>query len=110
MLVTSQEIDEQGELGNIATARRFMDEVLSMLPRAIKILADLGCERIILAANRGYLFAEELGTDTKIDPPGGQEANLHPRVWVGVGGADEPSFLRVPLSRMGLGEGLDMAV
>ncbi len=110
VFVTSQEIDEQGELGNIATARRFMDEVLSMLPRAVKSLADLGCERIVLAADHGYVFADELGTDTKIDPPVGREADLHRRVWVGVGGSDEPWFLRVPLSRMGLGEGLDVAV
>jgi hypothetical protein len=110
VFVTSQEIDEQGELGNTATARRFMDDVLSMLPRAVKILADLGCERVVLAADHGYLFADELGTDTKIDPPGGQEADLHRRVWVGVGGSDEPPFLRTPLARMGLGEDLDIAV
>ncbi|MDQ3943222.1 MAG: PglZ domain-containing protein, partial [Actinomycetota bacterium] len=110
VFVTSQEIDEQGELGNIAAARRFMDEVLSMLPRAIKVLADLGCDTIVLAADHGYLFADELGPDTKIDPPGGQEADLHRRAWVGVGGSDEPSFLRAPLSRLGFGEGLDVAV
>ena len=34
VFVTSQEIDEQGESGNIVTARRFMDEVPSMLQRA----------------------------------------------------------------------------
>lgn len=111
IFVTSGEIDQQGEIGNVATARRFMDEVLSMLPRAIKILADLGCGRIVLAADHGYLFADELGTDTRIDPPGGKEADLHRRAWVGTGGSDEPSFLRVPLARMGLGdEGLDVAV
>ncbi len=87
-----------------------MDDVLSMLPRAVKVLFDLGCGTIVLAADHGYLFADELGTDTKVDPPGGQEADLHRRVWVGVGGSDEPSFLRAPLWRMGLGEGLDVAV
>ncbi len=110
VFVTSQEIDEQGELGNTATARRFMDDVLSMLPRVVKVLFDLGCGTIVLAADHGYLFADELGTDTKVDPPGGQEADLHRRVWVGVGGSDEPTFLRAPLWRMGLGEGLDVAV
>jgi hypothetical protein len=110
VFVTSQEIDEQGELGNIPTARQFMDQVLSMLPRAIKLLADLGCETIVLASDHGYVFGEELDTDMKIDPPGGQTKDLHRRVWVGVGGSREDSFLRVPLSRMGLAEDLEVAV
>ncbi len=110
VFVTSQEIDEQGELGNIPTARQFMDQVLSMLPRAIKLLADLGCETIILASDHGYVFGEELDTDMKIDPPGGQTKDLHRRVWVGVGGSREDSFLRVPLSRMDLAEDLEVAV
>lgn len=109
VFVTSQEIDEQGELGS-AAARRFMDDVISMLPRAVHALADLGCETIILAADHGYLFADELGTDTKIDPPGGKAADLHRRSWVGVGGAEEPSYLRFPLSQMNLGEELHVAV
>lgn len=110
VFVTSQEIDEQGELGNIPTARQFMDQVLSMLPRAIKLLADLGCETIILASDHGYVFGEELDTDMKIDPPGGQTKDLHRRVWIGVGGSREDSFLRMPLSRMGLAEDLEVAV
>ena len=110
VFVTSQEIDEQGELGNIPTARQFMDDVLSRLPRAIKLLADLGCETIVLASDHGYVFGEELDTDMKIDPPGGQTKDLHRRVWVGIGGSREDSFLRVPLSRMGLAEDLEVAV
>jgi hypothetical protein len=108
--VTSQEIDEQGEIGNIPTARQCMDQVLSMLPRAIKLLADLGCETIIMASDHGYVFGEELDTDMKIDPPGVQTSDLHRRVWVGVGGSREDTFLRVPLSRMGLAEDLEVAV
>ena len=110
VFVTSQEIDEQGELGNIPTARQFMDQVLSMLPRTIKLLADLGCQTIILTSDHGYVFGEELDTDMKIDPPGGQTSDLHRRVWVGVGGSKEDTFLRVPLSRMGLAEDLEVAV
>jgi hypothetical protein len=110
VFVTSQEIDEQGELGNIPTARQFMDQVLSMLPRTIKLLADLGCQTIILTSDHGYVFGEELDTDMKIDPPGGHTSDLHRRVWVGVGGSREDTFLRVPLSRMGLAEDLEAAV
>jgi hypothetical protein len=110
VFATSQEIDEQGELGNAATARRFMDDVLFMLPRAIKVLADLGCEKIVLAADHGYVFADELGPDTKIDPPGGKTKDLHRRVWVGIGGSEETSFVRFPLSRLGLSDELEIAV
>lgn len=110
VFATSQEIDEQGELGNAATARRFMDDVLFMLPRAIKVLANLGCEKIVLAADHGYVFADELGSDTKIDPPGGKTKDLHRRVWVGIGGSEETSFVRFPLSRLGLSDELEIAV
>jgi hypothetical protein len=110
VFATSQEIDEQGELGNVATARRFMDDVLFMLPRAIKVLADLGCQKVVLAADHGYVFADELDTDTKIDPPGGQTNDLHRRVWIGIGGSDEASFVRFPLSRLDLSDELHVAV
>lgn len=110
VLITSQEIDEQGESGGGPTARLFMDAVLSRIPRAITALADLGCERIVLASDHGYIFADELDSDTRIDPPGGKTKDLHRRVWIGVGGSDDPSFCRMPLSRMGLGEDLEIAV
>ncbi|MBA2713956.1 MAG: PglZ domain-containing protein [Rubrobacteraceae bacterium] len=110
VLVTSQEIDEQGESGGGPTARLFMDEVLRRIPRAITALADLGCERIVIASDHGYIFADELDSDTKIDPPGGETSDLHRRVWVGVGGSEDPSFFRVPLSRMGLSDDLEVAV
>ncbi len=110
VFATSQEIDEQGELGNAVTARRFMDEVLFMLPRAIKVLAGLGCEKIVLAADHGYVFADELGSDTKIEAPGGKTKDLHRRVWVGVGGSEDASFVRFPLSRLGLSDELHVAV
>lgn len=109
VLATSREIDQQGESGAGPTARHLMDEVLSLLPRAIRQLAELGCGTIFVCSDHGYVFADELDPGMKIDPPGGQTEDLHRRVWVGVGGSDEPSFLRAPLSYMGLGE-LEIAV
>jgi hypothetical protein len=108
VFVTSQELDQQGESGSF-TARWFMDEVLRLLPRAIRTLADLGCETIVVASDHGFLFADELDEGMKIDLPGGQTKERHRRAWVGVGGSDESSFLRVPLSKLDLGE-LEMAV
>ena len=110
VLVTSQEIDEQGESDGGPTARLFMDEVLRLIPRAITALADMGCERIVLASDHGYIFADELDSDTKIDPPGGKTQDLHRRVWIGVGGSADNSFCRMPLSRMGLSDDLEVAV
>ncbi len=108
VFVSSQELDQQGELGTF-TARAFMDEALKLLPRAIGTLASLGCETIVVASDHGFLFAEELDEGMKITPPGGQTKELHRRAWVGAGGSDEDSFLRVPLEKLGLGE-LEMAV
>ena len=45
----------------------------------------------------------------KIDAPGGKTADLHRRVWVGVGGTSEPSYLRTPLTSLGIESDLDIA-
>jgi hypothetical protein len=45
-----------------------------------------------------------------LDPPGGQEVDLHRRVWVGRGGTADPAFLRAPLRAFGLSDDLDIAV
>jgi len=109
VLVTSQEIDELCESDNIAQARLQMDGILGHLRRGVRVLSDLGIKTIILAAEHGHLFAEEISEDMKIDAPGGQTEDLHRRVWVGVGGAAEPSYLRAPLSSFGIESVLDIA-
>ncbi|HEY7420358.1 MAG TPA: PglZ domain-containing protein [Ktedonobacteraceae bacterium] len=102
LFVTSQEIDELAESDNHSLARDFMEKILGNLRRAIRKLADLGCKTIILTADHGFLFGEELGDDMKLDPPGGQTLDLHRRVWVGRGGSADTPFLRVPLAAWGL--------
>lgn len=86
-----------------------MDGVLSHLRRGVRVLSDLDVETIILTADHGHLFADEIGEDMKIDAPGGQKEDLHRRVWVGVGGTSEPSYLRAPLSSLGIDSDLDLA-
>src|SRR5439155_13631710 len=79
LLVTSQEIDRRGEeTGDEEEARRFMDEVLEKLRRGIRRLASLGVHHIVIAADHGHLFVEELDDAMKIDSPGGQTVDLHP--------------------------------
>ncbi|MFO7640550.1 MAG: PglZ domain-containing protein [Candidatus Competibacteraceae bacterium] len=109
ILMTSQEIDELGEAGNLAQARLQMDGVLSQLRRGVRILADHGINTLVLAADHGHWFADEIGEDMKIENPGGQVADLHRRVWVGVGGASEPSYLRASLTSLGMESEFDLA-
>ncbi len=109
ILVTSQEIDELCEADNITHARRQMDGVLNDLRRGFRVLADLGVKRLILAADHGHLFGEEIGEDMKIEAPGGDTADLHRRVWLGLGGTSEPSYLRTSLKSLGVESDLDLA-
>ncbi len=74
-----------------------------------RVLADHGIKRIVLAADHGHLFGEEIGEDMKIEAPGGETADLHRRVWVGVGGTSEPSYLRTSLKALGVESDLDLA-
>ncbi|MHB1558059.1 MAG: PglZ domain-containing protein [Isosphaeraceae bacterium] len=109
VLVTSQEIDELGEGDNVAQARLQIDGVLGQLRRGVRVLADHGVRTIVLAADHGHLFADEIGEDMKIEAPGGKVEDLHRRVWVGVGGTSEPSYLRTSLASLGVESEFDLA-
>ncbi|HEU5379117.1 MAG TPA: PglZ domain-containing protein, partial [Ktedonobacteraceae bacterium] len=110
IVITSQEIDLLGEKGNIAIARQTMEVALSQLQQAFRTLGQLGVKTIICTADHGYLFAEELSDDMKIDPPGGKEIDLHRRVWIGQGGTADASYLRTHVSDFGLESELDIAI
>lgn len=109
ILITSQEIDELGEADNMAQARLQIDGVLSHLRRGVRVLADHGIKTIVLVADHGHIFADEIGEDMKIEAPGGKVEDLHRRVWVGVGGTSEPSYLRTSLASLGVESELDIA-
>jgi len=109
ILITSQEIDELGEADNMAQARLQIDGVLSHLRRGVRVLADHGIKTIVLVADHGHLFADEIGEDMKIEAPGGKVEDLHRRVWVGVGGNAEPSYLRTSLASLGVDSEFDIA-
>jgi len=109
ILVTSQEIDDLGEKDNTPQARLQIDGVLSQLRRGVRVLADQGIKSIVLAADHGHLFADEISDDMKIDSPGGKVEDLHRRVWVGIGGNTESSCLRAPLSSLGVDSEFDIS-
>jgi len=77
-----------------------MDGVLNDLRRGVRVLFNMGIEYIVLAADHGHLFAEELTEDMKVDSPGGETADLHRRVWVGHGGNADDALLLLPLSAL----------
>lgn len=108
ILVSSQEIDEFGEK-DTKLARMLMDTMLDQLRRCVRILRDVGIKTIIIAADHGHLFAEEVGEDMKIDAPGGKTADLHRRVWVGEGGNMDTSFMRASLRSLGVESEFDIA-
>jgi hypothetical protein len=109
ILITSQEIDELGEADNIAQARLQIDSVLGFLRRGVRVLADHGIKTIVLVADHGHLFADEIGEDMKIEAPGGKVEDLHRRAWVGIGGNSEPSYLRTSLPSLGVDGEYDLA-
>lgn len=101
-LITSQEIDWIGEGDHVRLARLTMDSILYELRRGIQVLSDLGIQTIVITADHGHLFGEELKDDMKLDAPGGYKADLHRRVWIGKGGDADPNYLRAKLSDFGL--------
>jgi hypothetical protein len=109
ILMTSQEIDELCEGDNVPFARSRMDSILHDLHRAFRVLASLGVQRFIVAADHGYIFGEDLDQSMKVDPPHGETIGLHRRVWIGRGGEASDSFLRARLQDFGLGSDLEIA-
>src|SRR5260370_17851404 len=69
ILITSQEIDELCEADNVAQARLQIDGVLSHLRRGVRLLADHGIKTIVMVADHGHLFADEIGEDMTIEAP-----------------------------------------
>lgn len=110
ILVTSQEIDLMGEADNMPSAREVMDSALGKLARAFRLLAELGVQRIVVTADHGYLFAEELDSAQLLPAPGGQTVDLHRRVWIGKGGQSNENVLRVSASTLNLGGDLELAL
>src|SRR5947209_10673811 len=94
----------------MARGRLQIDGVLSHLRRGVRVLADHGIKTMVLVADHGHLFADEIGEDMKIEAPGGKVEDLHRRVWVGVGGTSEPSYLRTSLASLGVDSEFDIAI
>lgn len=108
-IVTSREIDQSGE-DETSGARDHMERVLTHLALAARKLAGQGFEKLVIAADHGYLFGEDLAESDKIDVPGGKTVLPHRRVWVGQGAAANDSYLLTEVARFGAASDFEMAV
>ncbi|WFU25116.1 PglZ domain-containing protein [Bradyrhizobium sp. CB1717] len=108
VIVRSQEIDHAGERGFTFQARQVMDTVIDNLARAVRKLATAGIENCVLTADHGHLFfPSDRDESMRLDPPGGDEVDLHRRCWIGRGGATPTGCVRVTASALGYDSDLD---
>lgn len=106
--VRSQEIDLAGEEATTGQARREMGTIIDNLARAIRKLATLGIRRSVVLADHGHLFSSvERDGSMRVDPPGGDQLQLHRRVWIGRGGSTPSGCRRVSARQLGYQSDLD---
>ena len=109
VVVTSQEIDLLGEEGDEEGIRLYLVDVLEKLRRAVRVLAKAGVSRFVIAADHGFVYAPAGDPGLVMDAPGGRTVELHPRVWIGEGGASGEGFFRVKASDLALQGPLELA-
>ena len=102
VLITTQEIDVHNFEGNRDLVHKIMVDVLEQIITAIRKLRDCSVQNIIITTDHGHLFGEKIGTDMRIDPPGGDTLLLDRRCWVGRGGSTSDSYFRVKPQVFGL--------
>jgi hypothetical protein len=92
-----------------ALAQRMLDDVFNQLRRGMRALFSHGIETVVITADHGYLFGENLVPGEPMDAPGGDTLLLKRRVWVGKGGAASDSLLRTPITAFGIGGDFELA-
>lgn len=102
IIVTSQEIDAHDNEGNKNIVRKIMEETLEQIVVSIRRLRDCDVNYFVISSDHGHIFGEKLGTDMRIDPPGGKELFLDRRCWIGHGGTNSSSYFRVKPSAFGI--------
>jgi len=112
IVVTSQEIDLMGEQSTEGKllARSVMESIIQFIVRGIRVLSNLGCEKIILTTDHGFIFGEDVEDHMKITSPGGNISELHRRIWIGQGGIEDPAFFRQKGLPFGVNDDIEVAV
>lgn len=110
IVVTSQEIDRMGEeAGEEEDAKVYIEAIPDKIRRAIRSLARAGVRWFVVVADHGFQMVDSLDPGMAMDGPGGDTLELHPRSWIGLGGAAAEGFLRVKANDLGLGGTLEFA-
>jgi hypothetical protein len=107
VVVRSQEIDKFGEMDGDFIARQMMDTVLQNVARAVRKLAGVGIDSVVITADHGYQFTREKDEAFRTDNPGGTTIDLHRRCWVGRGGSNPQGTIRVGGAELGYDTDLD---
>lgn len=111
VLVRSIEFDVHGEAGLLSAAWTGFADTQATLPRVVAKLAKAGVRRVVITADHGFIsLSRRLGDAYKIDAPKGGSGELHRRAWIGRGGVDHPSVLRISLASTGVTSELDILV
>jgi hypothetical protein len=111
VLVRSTEFDVHGEAGLLSAAWTGFADTQATLPRVVAKLAKAGVRRVVISADHGFIaLSRRLGDAYKIDAPKGGSGELHRRAWIGRGGVDHPSVLRLSLASTGVTSDLDILV
>lgn len=111
VLVRSTEFDVHGEAGLLSAAWTGFADTQGTLPRVVAKLAKAGVRRVVITADHGFIsLSRRLGDAYKIDATKGGSGELHRRAWIGRGGVDHPSVLRLPLASTGVSTDLDILV
>jgi hypothetical protein len=99
------------EAGLLSAAWTGFADTQATLPRVVAKLAKAGVRRVVITADHGFIsLSRRLGDAYKIDAPKGGRGELHRRAWIGRGGIDHHSVLRVPLASTGVTSDLDILV
>jgi hypothetical protein len=111
VLVRSTEFDVHGEAGLLSAAWTGFADTQETIPRVVAKLAKAGVRRVVITADHGFIaLSRRLGDAYAIDAPKGGSGELHRRAWIGRGGVDHPSVVRVPLASTGASSDLDLLV
>ena len=96
IVVTTQEIDDFSTYkDNKELVRHIMSMVLGQIKRGINNLTQMGCRNFVITADHGHIFGDSIGSENRIDPPGGDTLYLDRRSWLGKGGDIQESYMRV---------------
>ena len=111
VLVRSTEFDVHGEAGLLSAAWTGFADTQATLPRVVAKLAKAGVGRVVITADHGFIaLSRRLGDAYKIEAPKGGSGELHRRAWIGRGGIDHASVVRIPRASTGVTTDLDLLV